>query len=257
MKQLKIIRFKGKLTKHANLVEMEYRDKIQGIKDERTNNIEKWLRKKFDGRLEYLPKLKQMGAAPYGKVLELGAGSCWFSSEISKVSSVQTVYAVEFSEYILTKIAPKIMDSYNANTDKIIRVLGDFNKLEFKNSFFDYVVFDAALHHAADTEQVLKETSRVLTNGGLLVAIREPTIPPLRYNFKEKFGKEDKDYGITENAYTLSQWRKILNGAGFEFKAIPFIPETSIIRRLLNIPPFTLLNILFLGHYIFVCKKLR
>ncbi|HII14820.1 MAG TPA: class I SAM-dependent methyltransferase [Nanoarchaeota archaeon] len=252
MAQSKIIRARIVATKKANAAELNYRNVLES-QDLRTNTIEKWFAKQSDGRLEYLPWLKKNGWVPYGRVLELGAGSCWFSSQISREKGVKNVFSLEFSEYLLTQIAPRIMGHYGADTKKITRVLGDFNHLEFPGHYFDYVVFDAAMHHATDLPNVLKEAVRVLKKGGRIIAIREPVIPPLMPWKRFTFGREDKQYGITENIYSLSQWGKFFADAGLRLKAVPFIPPTSLLKHILNLPLFTLFNRIFLGHYVFIC----
>lgn len=254
MKQSKFIKFKTPLTERANISELHYRNKVSK-EDKRMDSIAKWISKQKDGRLTYLPLLKKRGLAPYGKVLELGAGSCWLSSEISKYSSVKRVYALEFSEYILTEIAPKIMEHYKANTSKIIRVLGDFNRLEFNDKSFDYVIFDAAMHHATDIHHLLSEVKRILKDNGLVIAIREPVVPFFRPYVRWTFGKQDKKYGMTENIYSLSQWGHIFSNSGFVFKPVPFITPVNSLKRLLNIAPLPIINRLFFGHYIFILKK--
>lgn len=57
---------------------------------------------------------------------------------------------------------------------KVDLVAGDFHKLPFVDGYFDVVYVFAALHHAADYLQVVKELQRVLTPNGLLFLFQEP-----------------------------------------------------------------------------------
>jgi len=83
-----------------------------------------------------------------GEVLELGAGSCWFSALISKTPEIKNIYALDISEELLKTIGNKIIVSLKGNKEKIKFVNANFHKLPFDNNKFDVVVCDASLHHA-------------------------------------------------------------------------------------------------------------
>ncbi len=251
MGESKLILNKDFLTDKANLAEMNFRDKQP--EEEWKYNPEKTDAILSDGRLKYLPFLVRHGAKVHGKVIEIGAGMCWFSSEVSKLNEVNKVYALEFSEYMLKTIAPRFMQKLNAKTDKIIRIQGDFNALSFENSFFDFALVDATLHHATNLNHLLKEINRVLKPGGILIAIREPIVPSWRPWTKDTFGKEDRKRGITENIYSFSEWQDFFRNAGFKPRFIPFMPSAKPKQKLVSL--LMPLNRQLLGHYIFVARK--
>lgn len=248
-----IIRWK-KLSEKANLEELYYRNNIES-KDPRTDSWGKWVKKIRDGRLSYVRFLKRTIHCLKGQGLELGAGSCWFSSEVSKIKEVKKIYCVDFSEYLLQKIAPKIMKFLDAKTEKITRVIGDFNSLRFEDNTFDFILVDAALHHATDLTSMLREARRVLKKRGCLIAIREPIVPLFRPWTRSKFGLEDKKFGITENIYSMKEWRQYFQDAGFKLELIPFIPKRNFKYKLISMIPFKWLNGLIFTHYIFKAKK--
>ncbi|MBU2638682.1 MAG: methyltransferase domain-containing protein [Nanoarchaeota archaeon] len=243
-----------KITSRANLAEMDYRNKVQ-LTQEKYDSPQKWLQMINDGRLSYVPKLKEFRI--YGRVLELGAGSAWLSSELSKFPAVKKVYCLDFSEAILSRVTPVIMKHLNADTTKITRIVGDFNKLEFKDSYFGFVFFDAALHHITDMDSVLSEIRRVLKPNGKLIAIREPVIPILRPWIKASFGKEDKEQGVTENIYTMKEWRGFFARNGLKLQFFPFLSGNRALFKILNKWPFSSLNKYLFAHFIFVAHKER
>lgn len=244
MAESRLMLNKDFLTDKANLIEMNYRDKS---KEEYQDYIHNFYAHSKDGKLEYLPYI-QRSVEVSGKVLEIGAGICWLTSELSKIETVKEAYALEFSEYLLKDIAPGIMKKLHAKEDKIIRVQGDFNAMPFENSYFDFVFVDAALHHATDLKHLLLEIKRVLKPNGMLIAIREPVLPKWRPWCKDSFGEHDRANGITENIYSLKEWGEYFGAAGLKLKKNPFMPRTTIYRKLLQ--PLMILNNQLLGHYI-------
>jgi len=244
----------SRMTPKINRQEMDYRSLVQPT-EEAYSNISKIIKRINDGRQAIVIELLKNGIKPRGKILELGAGSCWLSSSLSKLNDVEQVYALDFSEFLLTKIAPEVMKYIGADEKKIVRVVGDFNQLEFDDSFFDFVFFDATLHHVTDLDNVLAEVRRVLKPEGMLIAIREPVVPIFRPWTKWSFGKHERRYGVTENIYYISQWRRFFEHNGFMVKFIPFLPPKKWLYRLVAKRPFSLLNGWLFAHYIFVATK--
>lgn len=232
---------KSKLIKHSytdklNLLELNYHEDIQTHENG------------FDDLSPLISRIEDYSALKIqlltktnfrGNILELGAGTCWFGSMLSRLPEVREIYCLDMSECNLKILAPKAMEMLQAEADKITRVIGDFNKLYFPDNFFDFVVFDAALHHIIlnNFKAVLCEVKRVLKQDGFVIAIREPFLPSIpfykRY-IKNKFGAREKQYGITENIYTKIEWQKMFHDAGFESEFIPFnlITGDGIIKKL-------------------------
>lgn len=200
-----------------NLDELRYREKIQPH-EERFDSPQKWIRNMRKEKLKIPLILKQKGVNFRGCVLEIGAGSCWFSSVLSKFHEVEEIYALDFSENILKNIAPAMMDYLNAEAKKIIRVKGSFYNLSQLDKLFDFVVCDQTLHHADYPVRLLKAINNVLKQDGCVVCVREPVAPKLsilRTISKRIFGAKERKYGVTENIYTLNEWREIFLKGGF------------------------------------------
>lgn len=241
----------------ANLDELAYRNKIQ-LSEKKYATIDKW--KKFTqfGVLNIIPFLLKQGVFFKGKILEIGAGACWLSSELSKIDKVQEVYALDFSDVILRQIAPHIMHYLGANTSKITCVVGDFNDLRFEDRTFDFVVCDATLHHSSNLPWLLNQIRKVLKDDGTVVAFREPILSPLKLlaKFQEKrFGVEEKKYGVTENIYNLNEWREYFDRAGFEACFFPYIHHTNLKGRIVRFSPLRFLNGYLFSKFIFIASK--
>jgi ubiquinone/menaquinone biosynthesis C-methylase UbiE len=243
-----------RLSEKSNKNELHYREDVQP-QEEAFSSIDKWISRIDDGRRAYLKKIINK-VKFYGDVLEVGAGSCWFGSELSKLDSVRKVYCLDFSEKIITNVSPKIIDYLGADKDKMVLVMGDFYNLDFKEKF-DMVVVDAALHHIEDMDSVMGEMRKVLKEDGVIVAIREPVLPILRKGAKKKFGLHERSLGVTENIFTKEEWGDFFKRNGFELELIPVIPEYSFKYKMINKFPFRYLNGWLFGHYVFVARKMK
>src|SRR5882672_1162498 len=78
-----------------------------------------------------------------GRILEIGAGSAWFSAELSKLPRVVEVVTTDCSPKPLRDQAPKMFKLLKANEAKITRMTADFYRLDFQNDHFDFVVCSA------------------------------------------------------------------------------------------------------------------
>lgn len=246
-----MIDMKDSFTDKSNRNELKYRNE-EALNDERTNTIEKWKQRVMNGRLSIITQIKENGITFNGNILELGAGMCWFSSELSKINEVNEIYALEFSEVLLKEVAPHIMAFLNADTGKITRVVGDFYNLKFEKGKFDYVVFDAALHHVEHLDIILKQIENVLKKDGKIIAIREPVLPDWRKGERESFGKADKNHGVTEMIFTIDEWRKKFKDNGYNIDFISYRPTDKLLHKIIEYFPFSLFNKKLFGNYIFI-----
>lgn len=215
-----------------------------------------------DGRRNSLELLRQRGIEFRGLVLELGAGTCWFSSEISKSAGVSRVVALDFARNILGKLAPLVMERAGADAARVQRVVGDFSRLPFPEMTFDFVVMDAALHHAIRPDAVLMEIGRVLKDDGRFLAIREPVLPLWRRNLGNKIGVTERAQGVTENIFSKKEWRAFFAKAQLDVRFVPTRPTHRPARwqRLKRLAWFLLipwLNPCLFGYYYFLAKKRR
>jgi SAM-dependent methyltransferase len=104
-----------------------------------------------------------------GKTLEIGAGTGIVSSTLSKFDEIDEIYCLDYDPYTIKNLMPLVQWSQNANSNKIKRVIGSYNKLECGDNEFDTIVAVGALHHSEDLNITLKECFRVLRPGGIFI----------------------------------------------------------------------------------------
>jgi ubiquinone/menaquinone biosynthesis C-methylase UbiE len=176
------------------------------------DNEAEW-RRLTENMPRFIPFLtKNCGLEFRGRILEIGAGAGWFSAELSKIPNVVELVVTDVSRRLLKEKAPQVFKLLNAKTAKITRTPGDFHKLDFPSNHFDFVVCSAALHHATNMVQALRETKRVLKPGGRLVAIREPVWPLLRLESHAR-RRARPSTGGGHRFYTLSDYKEFFKQA--------------------------------------------
>jgi len=164
---------------------------------------------------KFVPFLtRKCGLEFRGRILEIGAGGAWLSAELSKLPKVVELFATDLSPTLLRDQAPKVFELLNANAAKITRMPGDFHKLDFPDSHFDFVVCSAALHDSANIVQVLREAKRLLKPGGKFVAIREPVWPLVKIKSRSRMVAKLVATGVNERFYTLGDYKEFFRQAG-------------------------------------------
>jgi ubiquinone/menaquinone biosynthesis C-methylase UbiE len=108
---------------------------------------------------------------PYGRALEIGAGTGFFSLNLRQAGVL--------SEVAVSDISPGMVAAAQANGRRLgFEVdgrVGDAEHLPYDDGAFDLVVGHAVIHHIPDVELALRECLRVLRPGGRLVIAGEPT----------------------------------------------------------------------------------
>jgi ubiquinone/menaquinone biosynthesis C-methylase UbiE len=250
------------ISENANKDEMKYMDgEIVNFKGQR-ESIEDKAERFEDNRLNILPHLSKKITIE-GTILELAAGCCWLSSELSKFENVKKIYALDASKRALEVAAPKTMKLLDAKIEKITRVHGDFYKLNFEDETFDFVFFDAALHHIETSKFgiVMAEVKRVLKKDGHLVGIREPFLPDvpwIREHKRAQFGAFERQRGITENTYTFKEWQRLFKDSDLKCGFIRSVSlakhDNGALKTVKNLAKAIAPTLLGVNHYIIVEK---
>src|SRR3954449_10131829 len=126
------------------------------------------------GRGQVLGKVRKAlgGALPaFGRSLEIGAGTGYFSLNLLQAGTVR--------EAVCTDISPGMLATLSANASSlglsVETAACDAEDLPFDDASFDLVFGHAVLHHPPDLDRACPELRRVLRPGGRLFFAGEPS----------------------------------------------------------------------------------
>ncbi len=198
----------------------------------------------------FLPQLSGVG-------VELGAGPGTFSAIWASLSDLQKIYAVEVCPPIVELLTPKVSEYIlGRDQDKIIGVIGDFDHLNLPDRSVDFIFDFFSLHHSSDINVTLKESARVLKEGGFVLCFDKAR--PDHYSREDlnvlldaEYPDYEKNlYGVVkgqkftrrmngEKEYRLKDWHSAFLGSGFKrfehFHLSKTIGGSLISRTLKNI----------------------
>lgn len=171
-------------------------------------NVERF--KQEDEFIETLNYIKQY--APNGtKILDIGCGNGISCISFALAGYHVTAVEPDPSETIGAGAIRKLKAHYNLDNIEIYEAFAE--DINFNDESFDVVYIRQAMHHANNLQKFIKECSRVLKKGGMLITVRDHVI----FNQKDKewFLEEhalQKYYG-GENAYTPAEYEKAMTDA--------------------------------------------
>ena len=241
----------GRLTEHADLDELRYREEIEVLADPPRQIVE-WM-----GRRELLPKLedalRRARIEPRGTVVELGAGSAWLSAVLARSPSVERAIAVDFSRDRLVNRAPVAMAILGTPPEKVQRVVADFYDPGVPDGSADLVVMDAAFHHASEPQLLADRIAGLLRPGGHAMLFREPTLSLLR---RKRERTVEDEHGEFEHGYDWWDYLRFLRRAGLEARKVPSTHSFVAARDRLRLrPPLSWLNGTLWSVFTYVGRK--
>jgi SAM-dependent methyltransferase len=149
------------------------------------------------------------------RVVDLGAGTCWASAEISKLECVDEVVAVDLSEGFLRRVGVRMINEMGGNLDKVRFVAGSYEKVPEPDGAFQAALLIASIHHAVAPLRVLLECRRLLKKGGLLLMIENPSAAIGIERQRRRSLELTRSTETTEIAYTRGELHYLLCHAGF------------------------------------------
>ncbi|HYN28893.1 MAG TPA: class I SAM-dependent methyltransferase [Dermatophilaceae bacterium] len=162
------------------LAQVLYHDWEAGTYDEKwsisfDDRCTDYARDRFDAAVG--PDVVAAEVRPYGRALEVGAGTGFFSLNLRQGGVVR--------EVTVTDVSSGMVAAAQANAERLGfhvdgRVAGA-TELPFGDGTFDVVLGHAVLHHVPDVEAAVREALRVLRPGGRFVFAGEPTRIGHRY----------------------------------------------------------------------------
>jgi len=182
-----------------------------------------------------------LGLNIQGTGVDVAAGVCWTTALLSRMETIERLYAVDLSKHRLLKLAPLVCDALGAAHSKIVRALGSFYNINLPDKAVDFCVMSQAFHHADDVRRLLAEQNRLLKSGAPILILGETPIfpsqllkqrlknvikmvlPPSFYNSKPVYKLiptfEDLfpvDLRSGDHYYRLRDYERIFEEAGFE-----------------------------------------
>lgn len=137
-------------------------------------------------------------------VLDLGAGRGWAAKQFALLGCETVALDVAEDENVGLGRGHALMEDAGVYFE---RVIGDGEHLPFQPQSFDLVFCSAALHHATDLVSLIKNVQRTLRQGGILRAIREPSLSMIESE-KEELARDaakEMELGINETRPTYDQ----------------------------------------------------
>ncbi len=119
---------------------------------------------------------RRLGRPVHGTGIDLAAGACWTAALISRVPSVDCIYAVDISCHRLRDLAPLICDFFGAASSKVRRVLGSFYEIRLPDQTVDFCIMSQGFHHADDPTRLIAEIRRVLRPGASVLLTGETPV---------------------------------------------------------------------------------
>ena len=158
-----------------------------------------------------------------GKVLEIGAGTCWATALVKKKYPSDLVVATDISPYALQK-GLSVAGLLESTVD--YRIVCDAESLPFSNEYFDVVLSNATIHHFSDPQKGLCEMWRVLRSTGKCYALGELAAgAPFKSLLTSRIGSAGRrasSLEIKENVYSLKEWKRFFTSCGFKNVMINF-----------------------------------
>jgi SAM-dependent methyltransferase len=172
-------------------------------------------------------------------VVDLGAGNGWLSHRLAQRG--HRIVAIDLLDDSLDGL--RALRTYDAHTRTLLPAIAEFDHLPLPDQCTDLVVFNASLHYSTDYARTLKESLRVLKQGGTLVILDSPMYSDPTSGarmVREREARFKAAYGFASNAVpsehflTPGRLARLEAELGLQFEQfLPRLdPRTTFGRRL-------------------------
>ena len=180
------------------------------------------------GEAQVIGKLaKALGREPdrYGRALEIGAGTGYFTLNLLRAGVI--------GEAVATDISPGMLGTLSESAARLgldVRTTRcEADRLPFADESFDLVFGHAVLHHLPDLDAAFAEFRRVLKPGGVLAFCGEPS----RYG--DLISQVPKRAAVT----LAPVWRRVMRATKRDYFAEPQEREEADLEWLVDVHAFT------------------
>jgi SAM-dependent methyltransferase len=196
----------------------------------------------------------ELRARVQGTVADIAAGSCWLAGKVSRLPSVDRVYAQDLSRSFLERVGTQVYSDQGGDLSKLTLVCSDFNQMPVETGTLDAAFMFAALHHSLSPIPTLREVLRCLKPGGTLF-IHESPVAQLGLERDRRWS--ETVHNACEIPTTFNDIRYFLNMAGAvntSWRTLDFSRNAlrRAIRHMLRISRTE--NWLRPPAYLFVCE---
>lgn len=173
-------------------------------------------------QLEQLLAHPRLGPRVRGRVLDLGAGTCWATARLSRVAAVEEVTAVDLAPSFLAGTGNRMLEVCGADRAKVRLLASTFERVPRPDATFDTMFLIAAIHHALAPIRVLREAFRLLKPTGTLFILETPALPWAIRARRDQGIQISRATRMTEIAYTRGELEYLFRCGGFVIdEAVP------------------------------------
>ena len=124
--------------------------------------------------------MKRMNVSPGQTAIDLCCGTCDWTIALAKASGTGKIVGLDFSRNMLEIGRAKV--EKEGLEGQIELVQGNAMSLPYEDNSFDYATIGFGLRNVPDIDVVLKEMTRVVKPGGMVVCLEtsKPTAEPFR-----------------------------------------------------------------------------
>lgn len=170
------------------------------------------------------------GKAVRGRVVDLGAGTCWAAARLSLVPEVEDVCALDLSPRFLRTVGARVFVARGGDPGKLRFVASSFERTGLASGSVDVAFLIAAIHHALAPIKVLREVRRILSPSGVLFMIETPAAVVGVEARRRNALVETRESGCTEVAYTRKEFEYLIGCGGLELAEVK--PLSGYSKRL-------------------------